>query len=116
MNNSPFVIKQSTNDNWVVAWPTFKNIRDSVSNVKLLDILFGEIKCDQVGLAILLRGNEHDTLWINSIVWYQDTKQQYGDYLERMYEIRGVVFHSQVEAEKLQDILEKKYVWKILQA
>lgn len=116
MNNSPFIINKSTNDHWVVTWPTFKNIRDSVSNIKLLDILFGEIKCDQAGLAILLKGNEHDTLWINSIVWYQDTKQQYGDYLERMYEIRGVVFNKQDQAQKLQDILEKKYIWKVLQA
>jgi hypothetical protein len=116
MNNSPFIVNKSTNDNWVVSWPTFRSIRDSVSNIKLLDILFGEMQCYQVGLAILLRGNEYDTLWIDAIVWYQDTKKQYGDYLESMYEIQGVVFREQHEAEKLQDILEKKYIWKVLKA
>jgi hypothetical protein len=116
MNNSPFIINDTPNNNWVVSWPTFRNIRDSVSNIKLLDILFGEIQCYQVGLAIRVRGNEYDTLWLDAIVWYQDTEKQYGDYLESMYEIQGVVFNEQSEAIKFQDILEKKYIWKILKA
>lgn len=97
-------------------WPKFENIKDSVSNIKLLDILFGEVKCIQAGLSIMLNNNaEYDTLWIDSVVWYQDTKQEYGDYLQDMYEIRGAVFHNEDEAIKFQDILEKKYIWKILQ-
>ena len=116
MNNSPFIINDLPNNIWSVEWPTFKNIRDSVSNIKLLDILFGEVKCNQVGLAIMLNSGEYDTLWINDIAWYQDTRHEYGDYLEHMYEIRGAVFQKESEARKFQDILEKKYVWKILKA
>ncbi len=116
MNNSPFVINDLPNNNWSVEWPTFKNIRDSVSNIKLLDILFGEVKCHQAGLAIMLNSGDYDTLWINAIEWYQYTDYKYGDYLEQMYEIRGAVFHQESEARKFQDILEKKYVWKILKA
>ncbi len=33
-----------------------------------------------------------------------------------MYEIRAVVFRDKTEAIKFQDILEKKYIWKVLKA
>jgi hypothetical protein len=33
-----------------------------------------------------------------------------------MYEIGGVVFTEKEQALQLQDILEKKYIWKVLQA
>jgi len=98
-------------------WPRFENIRDSGTNIKLLDILFEQIKCFQVGLEIMLNNNaEYSTLWIDAVVWYQDVKKEYGDYLQDMYEIRGAVFHHKDEAIKFQDILEKKYMWKILQS
>jgi len=116
MNNSPFELYSTDRGNHVVHWPTFKNIKTVDTRLKLLDILFGEIKCFQVGLALLLQGGRMDTLWIDYIVWAQDTKHDYSEYLMDMYEIRGVVFRNKNEAEQFQDILEKKYVWKILQA
>lgn len=116
MNNSPFELYTTERNNHVVHWPTFVNIRDVGTRVKLLDILFREVKCFEVGLAILLQGGEMDTLWIDFSVWAQDTTQNYSDYLMDMYEIRGVVFRNKNEAEQFQDILEKKYIWKILQA
>lgn len=114
--SKPFIITKTRNDMYTVSWPTFGNIKDSVTNIKLLDILFGELKCDEAGLAILLHGGDIDLLWISSIVWHQDVKQQYGDYLQDMYEIRGAVFRKEDEAVKFQDILEKKYIWKVLSA
>lgn len=114
--NTPFELHKTTADRWVVDWPTFKNIRDTGTGVKLLDILFGEIKCHQVGLALLLNNNESETLWIDFSIWATDTKNHYAEYLMDMYEIRGVVFHKEHEAIQFQDILEKKYIWKILQA
>lgn len=115
MNNSPFEL-QSTNGYHVVQWPTFKNIKDVDTRIKLLDILFGEVKCFEVGLGLLLQGGDTDTLWIDFSSWAQNNNHGYFEYLQDMYEIRSVVFCKQSEAEQFQDILEKKYVWKILQA
>ena len=56
MNNTPFEIYKTEKDRWVTHWPTFKNIKDAETGIKLLDILFGQIKCDEVGLQLLLHG------------------------------------------------------------
>jgi len=116
MNNSPFELYTTEKNNHVVHWPTFKNIRDVDTRIKLLDILFGEVKCFEVGLGLLLHGGGMDTLWIKFSAWAQDTSHTYSEYLMDMYEIRAVVFSNKHEAEKFQDILEKKYIWKVLQA
>ena len=55
-------------------------------------------------------------MWINLNTWAQDINGDYARYLEDMYEIKGVAFNSKDEANKLQDYLEKKYIWKTLQA
>jgi hypothetical protein len=55
-------------------------------------------------------------LWLNFTVWVQDSKHDYSEYLMDMYEIRAVVFRNKHEAEQFQNILEKKYIWKVLQA
>ena len=116
MNNSPFKIYKTEKNRWVTYWPTFKNIRDADTGVKLLDILFGQIECDEVGLQLLLHGGEHDTMWIGYSTWASDVDNHFSEYLQDMYEIRGVVFYKEAEAIQLQDILEKKYIWKVLQA
>lgn len=115
MNNSPFELYTTEANNHVVHWPTFKNIKEAGTSTKLLDILFIEVKCFEVGLAILLHRGDMDTLWISSSAYAQDNKHVYAEYLMDMYEIRGVVFRNKNEAEKFQDILEKKYIWKMLQ-
>ena len=116
MNNTPFEIYKTENNRWVTHWPTFKNITDAGTRIKLLDILFGEIKCDEVGLQLLLQGGEHDTMWIRYSAWASDVNNHFAEYVQDMYEIRGVVFHKETEAVHLQDILEKKYIWKVLKA
>jgi hypothetical protein len=116
MNNSPFEIYKTEKNRWITHWPTFKNIKDTETGIKLLDILFGQIKCEEVGLALLVRNGEIDTMWIRYSAWASDVNNCFSEYLQDMYEIRGVVFHKQHEAEQLQDILEKKYIWKVLQA
>ena len=116
MNNTPFEIYETENNRWATHWPTFKNIKDTETGIKLLDILFGQIKCEEVGLQILLHGGEHDTMWIGYSAWARDVNDLHSEYIMDMYEIRGVVFHKESEAVQLQDILEKKYIWKVLQA
>ncbi len=116
MNNSPFELYTTEKNNHVVNWPSFRNIRDADTRLKLLDILFEEIKCFEVGLGLLLHGGNMDTLWISFSSWAQDTSHVYSEYLMDMYEIRCVVFRNKDEAEQFQDILEKKYIWKVLKA
>jgi hypothetical protein len=116
MNNTPFELYTTEKDNYVVHWPTFKNIKEADTGLKLLDILFGEVKCFEVGLGILLNSGDLDTLWLDFTVWVQGNKHDYSEYLMDMYEIRCVVFRNKNEAIKFQDILEKKYIWKVLQA
>ena len=116
MNNTPFEIYKTERDRWVTHWPTFKNIKDTSTGLKLLDILFGQMKCDEIGLALLLNSGEYDTMWISYSAWARDVNNHFSEYVQDMYEIRGVLFHTQSEAEQLQDILEKKYIWKVLQA
>ena len=69
-----------------------------------------------MGLQLLLHGGEHDTMWIGYSTWASDVDNHFSEYLQDMYEIRGVVFYKEAEAIQLQDILEKKYIWKVLQA
>jgi hypothetical protein len=116
MNDSPFELYSTTHGNHVVHWPTFKNIRDVDARIRLLDILFVEVKCFEVGLALLLQNGEIETLWIEFNSWAPGPNHVYSEYLMDMYEIRGVVFKNNEEAKQFQDILEKKYIWKILKA
>ena len=116
MNKTPFKIQKTESKQWAVYWFTFKNIKEVDSKLKLLNIVFGQMNCNEVGLAVLLQDGEYDTLWLNYKVWAQNSELNYADYVMDMYEIRGVVFHTQAEAKQFQDILEKKYIWKVLQA
>jgi hypothetical protein len=116
MNNTPFILNDLPDNTWSVEWPTFRNITDKVTGRKLLTILFEDIKCFNVGLGVKLNSGEMDTLWVDYKLYWQDKEGKYTDYLEDMYEIGGVVFTEKEQALQLQDILEKKYIWKVLQA
>ena len=116
MNNTPFIINDLPDNTWSVEWPTFKNITDKVTGKKLLTILFEDIKCHHVGIGIVLNGGEMDTMWIDSKLYWQDTEGSYTNYLEDMYQIGGVVFIEKDQAVQFQNFLEKKYIWKVLQA
>ena len=116
MNNTPFIINDLPDNTWSVEWPTFKNITDKVTGKKLLTILFEDIKCEDVGIGVVLNDGVMDTLWVESNLYWKDKEGSYTNYLEDMYQIGGVVFMHKEQAEQLQDILEKKYIWKVLQA
>lgn len=110
---SPFVITEY--DKFVtVTWPTFENIREVDTKNKLADIVFKESKAYEVGFVVELNNKEHDVLWINVEIHY--LKNDYVEYLLDMYSVKGVAFRSKAEAEIIQEWLEKKYIWKLLQA
>ena len=115
MNNSPFTLSELI-DTWAVSWPKWKNIKEFDTKKKLLSVLFDDIKCDEVGIAIAISmfGDDIDVMWIPLNTWAQDINGDYAAYLEDMYEIKGVIFKHKDEAIRFKEYLEKKLVWKIL--
>ena len=115
MNNSPFPITSLQKGKFLVSWPKWQNIKHFHTKKKLLDVLFDDIGSEEVGISISIVKYELDIMWITLNTWAQDVNGEYASYLEDMYEIKGVAFNSESEALKLQDYLEKKYIWKTLQ-
>jgi hypothetical protein len=116
MNNTPFPITSLQKGKFLVSWPKWQNIKHFHTKKKLLDVLFDDIGSEEVGISISIVKYELDIMWITLNTWAQDVNGEYASYLEDMYEIKGVAFNSEDEALKLQDYLEKKYIWKTLQA
>jgi hypothetical protein len=116
MNTTPFPITSLQKGKFLVSWPKWGNIKTFDIKKKLLDVLFEDIGSDEVGISISIVKYELDIMWITLNTWAQDVNGEYARYLEDMYEIKGVAFNSENEALKLQDYLEKKYIWKTLQA
>ena len=114
--NNLFPITSVQNNKFLVSWPKWENIRQFDTKKRLLDVLFDDIGSEEVGISISIVKDELDIMWITLHAWAQDVNGDYARYLEDMYEIRGVAFNSEIEALKLQDYLEKKYIWKTLQA
>jgi hypothetical protein len=115
MNNTLFPITSLQKGKFLVSWPKWGNIKTFDIKKKLLDVLFEDIGSDEVGISISIVKYELDIMWITLNTWAQDVNGEYARYLEDMYEIKGVAFNSENEALKLQDYLEKKYIWKTLQ-
>jgi hypothetical protein len=111
-----FPITSVQNNKFLVSWPKWQNIKHFHTKKKLLDVLFDDIGSEEVGISISIVKYELDIMWITLNTWAQDVNGEYASYLEDMYEIKGVAFNSEGEALKLQDYLEKKYIWKTLQA
>jgi len=116
MNNTPFPITPLQDNKFMLSWPKWQNIKHFHTKKKLLDVLFEDIGSEEVGIGISIVKDELDIMWITLNTWAQDVNGDYATYLEDMYEINGVAFNSETEALKLQDYLEKKYIWKTLQA
>jgi hypothetical protein len=116
MNNTPFPITSLQDNKFMLSWPRWQNIKHFHTKKILLDVLFQDVGSEEVGISISIAKDELDIMWITLNTWAQDVNGEYARYLEDMYEIKGVAFNSEDEALKLQDYLEKKYIWKTLQA
>ncbi len=117
--NKLFPITALLKGKFIVSWPDWDNIKRFDTKKRLLAVLFADIGSDEVGIAIMagvLSGGDIDVMWINELTWAQDVNGEYARYLEDMYDIKGVAFNNEDEAIKFQDYLEKKYIWKTLQA
>lgn len=113
---NPFPLNDLPSGDWAVSWPDFDSIRDTGLKERVMKVVFNDLDYDEVGFGIAHRDHETDIMWMNSDVWYSALGDSYAIYLEDMYELRGLVFHTREEAEKMQDWLEKKYMWQVLSA
>ena len=108
--SSPFpIIKQGSY--YTVTWPSFENIKKMESNLKLLEILFEQIKVDQAKLILV-----NEKLYsIDMTLWFDKNALTLNwDDLMRNHDVCGVAFPKEDQAKQLQDILEKRYLWKAL--
>lgn len=111
--NSPFQLTDINND-WAVVWPSFSDKFTDRMKFNLLECVFKEIKCFEVGLGIADDGTEATIMWIKEDIFFSELTEEYTQYLYKYYHIGGVVFHELGEAEKFKEILEKRYVWQLL--
>jgi hypothetical protein len=103
-------------DGWAVTWPDIRPIVEKATGMKLMTVLFEEVKCFEVGLGVkYLNDDPGETLWVDSSLYWQDQMDEFFNHIVNRYEIFGVRFHKQEEAERFYDYLEKKLVWWQLQ-
>jgi hypothetical protein len=115
MNNTPFPITSLQKGKFIVSWPSWDNIRRFETKKLLVDLLFKDMKVKEAGFVLDISDGEIDIMWVDEYWWMRDSTGEYARYLEDMYTIKGVAFNNKDEAIKLQDYLEKKYIWKTLQ-
>jgi len=116
MNNTPFPIKSLQNNKFLVSWPNWDNVKRFDTKKSLVNLIFKDMKIKEAGFALYIFDGELDIMWVDEYYWMRDINGEYAKYLEDMYTIKGVAFNSETDALKLQDYLEKKYIWKTLQA
>ena len=111
--SSPFKIEK-TNKGYAVSWPTFHDIQGNNACFNFLQILFVDMKLDHASVLLSGYGEGKNIMHISAELWYSNHAQQYSEWLMSQYNINGAMFDHQYEAEKLQEILEKRYMWKLL--
>lgn len=110
--DSPFIITDLENKKFTVSWPKHADIRGVDAGIKLLNVLFGELKNNDIGLVIKLNNDEVDIMWIEFSAWAQTP--DIDRYMHDYYDIAGVAFNQLSSAERFKEWLEKKLGWKIL--
>lgn len=110
--NSPFVIEKVKNE-YKVTWPAFHDIHGNDRCYNLLKILFDDIKVDSAKVFLTSMDN---LMIISADIWYSKSAHQYSEWLMSQYSIIGVLFDTEGQAEKLKEILEKKYMWRLLKS
>ena len=116
--NSPFIVNDLSDNTWSVTWPTFQapNHYDNIA-FDILKVVFSEVKCHRVGLAVTIDNYfEADIfiLWIDNSTYTMDITVEYSQYLYKNYKIFGTVFEKQQDAQKFKESLEKRYIWQLL--
>lgn len=114
--SNAFELTKHTDGWWAVMWPEdrWRGIYDQKTKIKLAEILFGDIGCNQVAFAVKTEGGSYSTLWVDSYVFMMKDGAESIASLMSQYVVGGVKFPQQDQAEKLLKYLEKQYIWSIL--
>jgi hypothetical protein len=83
--------------------------------VKLLDILFNDIKVDEAVLAVDRGRGIHDSILYIKRTAYYETKGKVAEWLDD-YTIRGVKFIQLEQAQAFKQHLDQLYLMKLLKA
>jgi hypothetical protein len=97
---------------YMVDWPQTSEMNKHIKKTDLFEIMFRTVRSDHAGLAIKLNNNEYDIMWVNSDVWFN--KKNYTEYVRDMYEIVGLAFKNETEANCCAEIMNKNLMWRIL--
>ena len=115
--SNPFEILD-VNKDWAVVWPSFDTMFTDKMKFDLLDLVFEEVNCHEVGLGMVELDDDgkkdYTIMWVKQDIWFNDLTDEYTRYLYKYYHIGGAVFHELKEAEHFKDILEKRYAWQLL--
>jgi hypothetical protein len=97
---------------YIVDWPQTTEMIKHIKKTDLFQIMFRTVRSDHAGLAIKLNNNEYDIMWVNSDVWF--TQKNYSEYVQDMYEIVGLAFKNEIEADRCLEVMNKELMWRIL--
>lgn len=112
-DNGAFRLIEFT-DGWAVYWPDIKPVVEKATGLKLMKVLFDDLKCFEIGLGVSYGSGTNvgrEVLWINCSTYWQDQRDEYFQFLLNRYDIYGVQFKKKSEAEAFYDYLEKKLSW-----
>lgn len=118
MNNERFILNDLPDGSWSVVWNPdhwVNGIYKLSSVVRLLGILFNDIKVDEAILAVDRGRGVHDSILYIKQTAYYETNGKVAEWLDD-YIIRGVKFKELAQAEAFKDHLEKLYLTKLLKA
>jgi hypothetical protein len=107
--SNPFKLTDLPNNTWLVTWAENNFVHNARQRDKLVDIVFRDIGCREVGLGITLNSGELETLWISDREYYQRFTMTYG--WEDMYVVGGIVFLWEQEARAFYHLLESRLAW-----
>lgn len=113
---SPFILNDLPDGTWSVCWPGYAY--DVVNNpnklLKLLEIMFEHVGVDEAMIGVQQPGRDNDwnTMYISSILWYQDDRSR-EHMVKRLteYVVPGVKFTDIYQAEKFKDHMEQRLAW-----
>ncbi len=110
MSSSPFAV-QELNSKFYVCW-SGSTAENFIKKNDIFNILRKVSRYHEIGFAIKFNNGEYDVFWIDTELLYQ--KNNYLEYMRDMYIILGMVFHTEVEAQRFSEELDKKFMWGVL--
>ena len=97
---------------YTVYWPPTNRMVQFIKKIDLFEVMFKTVNSDYAGLILKLDNGEWDVMWVKSDIWFD--KRNYTEYIRDMYDIVGLAFDTESEAELCTEAMNKKLEWSIL--